>query len=104
MTCSGRCLDMEIAVRAADVQRVQHCDCACVTLGCATAAPAPCDDLEALGYLIVWMMKGRLPWDDCSSQADLIATKQASSDKDLCAGLPRMCAAVVYVYVHVLLN
>jgi serine/threonine protein kinase len=35
----------------------------------------PKDDLEALGYCIVWLIRGRLPWEDCVAEADLSGLK-----------------------------
>jgi serine/threonine protein kinase len=35
----------------------------------------PKDDLEALGYCIIWLIRGRLPWEDCVTEADLSALK-----------------------------
>jgi hypothetical protein len=51
------------------------------------------DDLEALGYILVYLMRGRLPWQGLKAKRDakhllVFAMKQATSASELCAGLP----------------
>ncbi|CAK0799340.1 unnamed protein product [Prorocentrum cordatum] len=59
------------------------------------------DDLESVGYLLVWFLKGRLPWqglDAASSQermAKIAATKAGTTAAALCEGLPREVEAYV---------
>lgn len=53
------------------------------------------DDLEAIGYLLIYFLKGSLPWQNIKSQAKtekykLIAeTKMDTSTEVLCRGVPR---------------
>ncbi len=52
------------------------------------------DDLESLGYILVYFLKGSLPWQgikacDKKNKYKLIYEKKASVKKeDLCEGLP----------------
>eukprot|EP01059_Diplonema_ambulator_P031479 TRINITY_DN5781_c0_g1_i2.p1 TRINITY_DN5781_c0_g1~~TRINITY_DN5781_c0_g1_i2.p1 ORF type:complete len:366 (+),score=52.10 TRINITY_DN5781_c0_g1_i2:54-1100(+) len=53
------------------------------------------DDLESLGYTLVYLLKGTLPWVGLRSQGPLqtwhsrlIALKKSTSPQDLCTGLP----------------
>jgi casein kinase I family protein HRR25 len=53
------------------------------------------DDLESLGYLLVYFLKGTLPWDSIEEDGIseyrelIIKEKKASiSVKNLCEGLP----------------
>lgn len=56
--------------------------------------PSRRDDLESLGYVLVYLAKGRLPWQGLAkkrkgSQADEIGNKKKTTTTDeLCAGLP----------------
>lgn len=53
------------------------------------------DDLESLAYVLIYFLRGLLPWQGLSR--DLIAkSKQETSTSDLCHGLP--------VELHALLN
>lgn len=53
------------------------------------------DDLESVGYLLVWFLKGRLPWqglDAASTEermAKIAAMKSSLAAAALCEGLPR---------------
>lgn len=57
--------------------------------------PSYRDDMESLGYIWVYLLKGRLPWQglrstDQHSKMDLIAqTKCQTPIEDLCEGLPQ---------------
>lgn len=56
-------------------------------------AQSRADDLEALGYMLVYFMRGRLPWQGLKAKRDAIdllvlEKKQATSATELCAGLP----------------
>ena len=52
------------------------------------------DDLEALGYMLVYFMRGRLPWQGLkapSGQARgrlVLEMKQTTNMSELCAGIP----------------
>ncbi|KIW24846.1 uncharacterized protein PV07_10534 [Cladophialophora immunda] len=51
------------------------------------------DDLEALGYMLVYFMRGRLPWQGLKAKRDakyllVLEKKQTISAHELCAGLP----------------
>ncbi|KAK5203065.1 hypothetical protein LTR41_011187 [Exophiala xenobiotica] len=51
------------------------------------------DDLEALGYMLVYFIRGRLPWQGLKAKRDakyllVLGKKQGTSAHDLCAGLP----------------
>ncbi|OAP54674.1 hypothetical protein AYL99_11122 [Fonsecaea erecta] len=51
------------------------------------------DDLEALGYMLVYFMRGRLPWQGLKAKRDakyllVLEKKQTISTHELCAGLP----------------
>ncbi|KEF50925.1 uncharacterized protein A1O9_13034 [Exophiala aquamarina CBS 119918] len=51
------------------------------------------DDLEALGYMLVYFMRGRLPWQGLKAKRDakyllVSVKKQATGASELCAGLP----------------
>ena len=55
------------------------------------AMPSPRDDLENLGYLLVYFLKGRLPWqrkdkDGCRSA--VLMEKLTISPEELCQGIP----------------
>lgn len=62
------------------------------------------DDLEALGYMLVYFMRGRLPWQGLKAKGDaknllVLEKKQATSANELCAGLPTEFADYMnYVY------
>ena len=45
------------------------------------------DDLESLGYLLVYLMKGALPWEGLKRE-DVAKAKVHTSAEELCAGLP----------------
>ncbi|OHT06356.1 casein kinase 1, delta [Tritrichomonas foetus] len=44
------------------------------------------DDLESLGYVLIYLMKNTLPWANCANMFDV---KCSTLAKDLCAGLPK---------------
>lgn len=47
------------------------------------------DDLESIGYVLVYFLTGRLPWQGLGgSNAKIVAKKLAVSPASLCAGLP----------------
>jgi hypothetical protein len=57
------------------------------------AAQSRRDDLEALGYLLVYFMRGRLTWQGLKAKRLakyplVLEKKQATSASELCAGLP----------------
>lgn len=62
------------------------------------------DDLEALGYLMIYLMKGKLLWQDCKAETKnekyklILDMKQKSSIPLLCFGLPSaFCKYMTYV-------
>ena len=50
------------------------------------------DDLESIGYVLVYFSKGSLPWMKAEStsaiQGDALKIKKNTSTADLCKGLP----------------
>ena len=50
--------------------------------------PTRRDDIESLGYNLVYFMKGKLPWDNCKSTNDIKEKKTNTSLDELCDGLP----------------
>lgn len=59
-----------------------------------STAQSPRDDLEALGYMLVYFRKGRLPWQGLKSVTGeakylhVLEMKQEISVEELCADLP----------------
>ena len=57
-----------------------------------------CDDLESLGYMLLYFLRGSLPWQGLKAsnhdqRVGLILEKKKSiSVEDLCEGLPRAFA------------
>jgi serine/threonine protein kinase len=57
--------------------------------------PSRRDDLESFMYVIVYLVKGRLPWQGIVVQPgqihedEVLGVKQAITTKSLCKGLPR---------------
>ena len=57
--------------------------------------PSQRDDLESLVYVIVYLVKGRLPWQGITvlpgqvHEDEVMKLKQATTVKDLCEGLPQ---------------
>jgi serine/threonine protein kinase len=51
----------------------------------------PRDDLECLGYVIVWLLRGRLPWESYNSQGNLSGLRTMkfhSTVRGICQGCP----------------
>ena len=46
------------------------------------------DDIESLGYNLVYFMKGKLPWSDCLHGQEAKTKKIETSLDELCEGLP----------------
>ena len=58
------------------------------------------DDLEALGYMFVYFMKGQLPWQGIKGKKgdknqQILAKKETTPLTELCEGLPEEC--VIYL-------
>lgn len=51
------------------------------------------DDMESLGYVLVYLVRGQLPWQRFSTAAkDLIFVKKSTiTIEDLCGGLEPLC-------------
>ena len=64
-----------------------------------------CDDLESLGYMLVYFLRGELPWSGLEHNAksdypELVLEKKTSiSVEHLCAGLPRMCYCLPTIFL-----
>jgi serine/threonine protein kinase len=57
------------------------------------------DDLESLAYILIYFLRGSLPWQGLGLETcDLVVkNKQATSTLDLCQGLPvQLCAFLEY--------
>lgn len=58
------------------------------------------DDMESLGYLFVYLLKGKLPWQDLPSDdshySHILQLKKETSIEDLCDGLPEQFAQYLY--------
>jgi len=58
----------------------------------------PCrrDDLESIGYMLVYFMRGQLPWSGLYHETEskhrrlILKKKESISLNRLCEGLPRM--------------
>ena len=52
-------------------------------------APSPRDDLESLGYMLIYFLKGSLPWQNISGLRldGIAATKKTTTIDDLCQDL-----------------
>jgi serine/threonine protein kinase len=46
------------------------------------------DDLESLAYILIYFLRGRLPWQDLESDDLVVECKQTTPTQDLCQGLP----------------
>jgi len=55
--------------------------------------PSPRDDLESLGYMIVLMLTGKLPWDGASSEEETASIKNDTSVANLLKSVVRTDAA-----------
>eukprot|EP00928_Gymnodinium_smaydae_P099422 TRINITY_DN9476_c0_g2_i6.p1 TRINITY_DN9476_c0_g2~~TRINITY_DN9476_c0_g2_i6.p1 ORF type:complete len:326 (+),score=24.02 TRINITY_DN9476_c0_g2_i6:128-1105(+) len=61
------------------------------------------DDLEALGYVLAYLVKGKLPWNHVpegsteEKRANILRSKQSTSIEALCDGLPQgFCSYMQY--------
>ena len=46
------------------------------------------DDIESLGYMLIYFLRGFLPWENCSDYFSMKQNKLSLSLDDLCKGLP----------------
>ena len=46
------------------------------------------DDIESLGYNLIYFMKGKLPWSHLNSSHEMMQKKMEITTKELCEGLP----------------
>lgn len=53
------------------------------------ATPSRRDDIESLLYVLIYLMRGELPWQQASSDAEGAKIKKATLVDQLCASLPR---------------
>ncbi|KAK7883416.1 hypothetical protein LTR67_011238 [Exophiala xenobiotica] len=78
------------------------CRCASIN-GHLDVAQSWWDDLEAMGYMLVYFLRGRLPWQRLKAKDDakyqlVLEQKQTISDSRLCSGLPvEFAEAISYV-------
>ena len=62
-------------------------------------AQHPCDDLESLGYMLLYFLNSSLPWQGLKAKNHeereqlILKKKQTRKVKDLCKGLPKEFAA-----------
>ena len=47
-----------------------------------------CDDIESLAYLLIYFLRGSLPWLGIRSVDTVVQLKREISTEDLCSGLP----------------
>ncbi len=64
-----------------------------------------CDDLESLGYMLLYFLRGSLPWqgltatDQTPKEELILQEKRRINTKDLCEGLPPQFA-VYFDYIR----
>lgn len=46
------------------------------------------DDIESLLYVLIYLMKGSLPWDKATSDPEMVKIKKTTSVEELCKFLP----------------
>lgn len=62
------------------------------------------DDLEAIGYMLIYLIKGKLPWQSLpgkykSEKYQLIKDKKVSTSvESLCKGLPEEFASYLHIF------
>jgi casein kinase 1 len=60
------------------------------------------DDLEALGYVFIYLLRGGLPWQGLNAATDeqkyekICAKKRTASIKDLCESLPGTSYSLIF--------
>ncbi|EXJ80936.1 CK1/CK1/CK1-D protein kinase [Capronia epimyces CBS 606.96] len=67
------------------------------------AAQSPWDDLEALGYMLVYFLKGKLPWQGLRGEGKyrrVLEMKQTIPVDELCADLPPEFASYMHHVRH----
>ena len=55
---------------------------------CRTYQKSRRDDIESLGYVLVYFINGSLPWESFNNTLDISKSKLSTSLDDLCYGLP----------------
>lgn len=46
------------------------------------------DDLESLAYVLVYLRRGSLPWQDLQTKTRTLSKKRQTTVEELCSGLP----------------
>lgn len=59
------------------------------------AASSRRDDIESLLYVLIYLMRGEIPWQQASSDAEGAKIKKSTSVDQLCASLPREWGAML---------
>jgi len=65
------------------------------------------DDLESLGYMLIYFLRGKLPWQGLKTNARhfdrerrIGVCKQRTTPEELCRGYPSQCCHVLYVVAY----
>ncbi|GMF16307.1 unnamed protein product [Phytophthora fragariaefolia] len=62
---------------------------------CIDAASSRRDDIESLLYVLIYLMRGDLPWQQAASDAEGARIKKTTSVDQLCSSLPREWGAML---------
>lgn len=58
-------------------------------------APSRRDDIESLLYVLLYLMRGDLPWGNASSDAEGASIKKSTPIEKLCSAVPNEWAAML---------